>query len=198
MQPLWWCGGFHGRKQWHSTFRAIQRSWSHYATLTLVSGASHFFPFYGSNAILKALPSCTNSRVASRDLFVKNGVWRPPAVVWSHWATLTLLSAAGSILPLDTLSRFPSCYVPSINRKSRIPKPPFPKWRRCSFAVARSHWATRTLCSVAVSIIPLETARTLSKWVRGSNGSRKPTLKSFPVKNGVGVIQLSYGRTGRR
>ena len=76
--------------------------------------------------------------------------------------------------------------------------PPVQEWRRRLSAVVWSHWATMTHCIATDFIFPLEPTRTLSKWSCASNGSLQPPSKSFPVKNGVGALQLSYGRTGRR
>jgi len=79
-----------------------------------------------------------------------------------------------------------------------FPKLPGQECRRCPPAVALSHCAPLTLWSGTGSILPLEPTRMFSKWSWSSNGWQKTTFKSLPVKNCVGVLQLSCGRTGRR
>jgi hypothetical protein len=56
-------------------------------------------------------------------------------------------------------------------------KPPVQEWRRCPPSVVW-HWATLTLWSGTDSNFPLETARTLSKWLWASNGPLKPPCKA--------------------
>jgi hypothetical protein len=106
--------------------------------------------------------------------------WRRclPAVVWSQCATLTLWSGADSILPLELLERFPNGLATPLGLLSRFLKPPGQECRLCPPAVVWSHWATLTLWSGTDSNFPLETARTLSKWLWASNGPLKPPCKA--------------------
>ena len=77
----------------------------------------------------KLLTRCSPSPPDFQALQAKNGVWHPPAVVWSHWATLTLWSGSDSILPLLPLERFPNDLATPMDLQRRLPKPPGQDWR---------------------------------------------------------------------
>ena len=53
----------------------------------------------------------------------------PPAVVWSQCATLTLQRGADSILPLETLERFPNGLATPVDLQSHFSKSPGQEWR---------------------------------------------------------------------
>jgi hypothetical protein len=123
---------------------------------------------------------------AFQGLPVKNGVWRPPAVEWSHWATLTLWSGADSILPLLRLQRIPNDFGTPMDLQSRFPKPPGQEWRlapsRCLVVAMCDSDPMKTSGSILPTAPRERFPSVLSTPVTFSEASRVRTASgAFPV-----------------
>ena len=170
--------------------------WSLCATLTLWRGAE-------SLLLLESPRLFPNGFAAPMDLQnhlvqLPGQEWlrSPPAVLWSHSATLTFWSGADAILSLETLECCPNGFLAAMGRQSRLVKPPGQEWRRSPPA---AYGRTGLLWPVGVApppsfIFPHSTAVFT---VLSFYASRNSSSKSFPGMIGVGVLWLSSGRTGR-
>ena len=101
--------------------------------------------FNRSNAFLTTWRLQWTSKDAFQSLRVENGVWRPPSVVWSQCATLTLWRGADSMFPLETLRRFPNGFAVPMDLQSRSPRPSGQEWLPAPSSCRWSLWATLTL-----------------------------------------------------
>ena len=164
--------------------------------MTLWSGANSILPLLPLERLTTWWLQWT-SFDAFQSLRVRNGVWRPPAVEWSHWATQTLLSGADSILPLLRLQRSPNDFGTPMDLQRRFPTPPRQEWRLAPsscrvVALGDADPLVRRRLHLAAC-----KAVTLSECLGDSCVPPMTLSDASWSRNGSGALQLSCGRNVR-